>query len=148
MTDRLSVLKTLLLEGNLSTQEELREELLARKYEVTQSTISRDLRRLGAIKGSDSEGRTIYRLSDDSASPPVPEAVAQGLHDLVISCEENGAMIIIHTTPGSASLIARHLDSQRPDDILGTIAGDDTIFVAPRHLRDIGRTLARIREAI
>lgn len=145
--DRLSVLKSLLLEGNLSTQEELREELMARKFEVTQSTISRDLRRLGAIKGSDADGRTIYRLSEDSASPLVPETVAQGLKDLVLSIDDNGAMIVIHTTPGSASLVARHLDSRKPGNLLGTIAGDDTIFVAPKNLSAIKSTLESIRNS-
>ena len=145
--DRLSVLKMLLLEAKLSTQEELREELLARKLEVTQSTISRDLKRLGAIKGSDQDGRTIYRLSEESASPPVPETVAQGLKDLVLSIEDNGSIVVINTTPGSASLIARHLDSRSNENILGTIAGDDTIFVAPKNIREIRQTLQSIRDS-
>jgi transcriptional regulator of arginine metabolism len=145
--DRLSVLKSLLLEGKQSTQEELREELLMRQFEVNQSTISRDLKRLGAIKGSDAEGRTIYKLSEESASPLVPENIAQGLKDLVLSIEDNGSLIVIHTTPGSASLIARHLDSRKPANILGTIAGDDTIFVAPRNNKEIHVTLEKIRNS-
>lgn len=143
-SDRLSILKKLLLEGNLSTQEELREELIARKFEVNQSTISRDLKRLGAIKGSDAEGRTIYRLSEESASPLVPEAISKGLKDLVLSIEDNGSIIVINTTPGSASLVARHLDS-RTENILGTIAGDDTIFVAPQNIKEIKKTLSSIK---
>lgn len=129
--DRLSALRGILLDGKLSTQEELREELVRQKFDVTQSTVSRDLRRIGAIKTSDAEGRTMYRLAEESASPPVSAQMANSLRDLVLSIDENGFMVVINTTPGSASLVARHLDSRREGNILGTIAGDDTIFVAP-----------------
>src|SRR6185295_602564 len=60
---RLEALRELLSQGKLSTQDELREELQNRRFEVTQSTISRDLRRLGAVKAVDPDGRTVYRLS-------------------------------------------------------------------------------------
>ncbi|RYZ66637.1 MAG: arginine repressor [Proteobacteria bacterium] len=129
--DRLSALRGLLLEGKLSTQEELREELVRLDFDVTQSTVSRDLRRIGAMKVSDAEGRIIYRLAEESASPPVPAQMANNLRDLVLSIDENGFMVVVNTTPGSASLVARHIDSRREGTILGTIAGDDTIFVAP-----------------
>ena len=56
-------------------------------------------------------------------------------------------MIVIHTSPGSASLVARHLDINRPGGILGTIAGDDTIFVAPGKDISIKQTIAAIRES-
>ena len=61
--------------------------------------------------------------------------------------QDNGAMIVINTTPGSASLVARHLDSRGGENILGTIAGDDTIFVAPKKLSEIRQTLKAIRES-
>ena len=146
--DRLSALRGLLLEGKLSTQEELREELVRLKFDVTQSTVSRDLRRIGAIKVSDAEGRTIYRLAEESASPPVPAQMANSLRDLVLSIEENGFMIVVNTTPGSASLVARHLDSRRDGNIMGTIAGDDTIFVAPGKGIKTTRLVQEIEDAL
>ena len=115
---RLEVLRELLSQGALSTQDELREELEARKFEVTQSTISRDLRRLGAVKTLDTQGRTVYRLSMEPVAP-VPTA---SVRDLVLSILTNGSIIVIRTLPGSASLVAVHLDRVRPDGILGTIA--------------------------
>ncbi|MDR3606996.1 MAG: arginine repressor [Oligoflexia bacterium] len=142
---RLEALRQLLSQGKLSTQDELREELEAKKFQVTQSTISRDLRRIGAVKGTAPDGRTVYRLSGD-LSAPVP--VANGsLRDLVKTIESNGSMIVIHTLSGSASLVALHLDRVRPGDILGTLAGDDTIFIAPRSVKKIKETIALIERS-
>lgn len=144
---RLHALRELLLEGKLSTQDELREELERRDFSVTQSTISRDLKRIGAIKTTDSQGRTVYRLSDD-LSPPVPAPVANSLRDLVAAIKSNGNIIVLNTTPGSASLVARHLDAHRPGGIIGTIAGDDTIFVAPASVKEIRATIEAIENSL
>lgn len=130
---RLLALRGLLEKEQTSTQEELREQLERKGFEVTQSTVSRDLRRMGAIKMTDADGRTVYRLAGEAAPP----SAATGLANLVIGLRENGAMIVVHTTPGSASLIARHIDQMRSAGVLGTIAGDDTIFVAPQSLKDL-----------
>lgn len=125
--DRLNILREILIEGSLSTQEELREKLRKQKFMVNQSTISRDLRRLGAVRTTDPAGRVVYKLSEEF----VPPVTSTSLTNLVLDIEDNGSIIVIHTSAGSASLVARHLDSLRPAGILGTIAGDDTIFVAP-----------------
>ncbi len=140
---RLTALRRLLEQGELSTQDELREELERLKFVVTQSTISRDLRRIGAVKAIDSEGQTVYRLPGEAPMP----VVGNSLRDLIIDIRSNGTMIVIHTPPGSASLIARHLDQTRPAGILGTIAGDDTIFVAPASVKEINSTLQAIEES-
>jgi transcriptional regulator of arginine metabolism len=124
--NRLSALKKLLNQGNLSTQSDLQGKLEKLGYFVTQSTISRDLRRLGAVKTVNGEGQTVYRLREGGSAT----SQTSSLSDLVISITSNGMLIVIHTFPGSASLIARHLDQVRPGGILGTLAGDDTIFVA------------------
>ena len=135
---RLNALRKLLSGGEISTQEDLVEELNRQHFQVTQSTISRDLRRLGAIKVSDNTGRIVYRLPDDVISPPVSSS---GLKGLLQDIQLNGTMIVLHTTPGSASLVARHLDQTKPEGILGTIAGDDTIFVAPASMKKIEQTM-------
>lgn len=132
---RLSALRKLLSQEKMSTQDELREELESLHFKVTQSTISRDLRRLGAIRAVDSDGRTVYRLPEETQTPP-PTSGSR-LEDMILDIHHNGSIIVIHTTPGSASLIARHLDHAKPGGILGTIAGDDTIFVAPPSARNV-----------
>ncbi len=145
VSERLNVLKKILESGKNSSQEEIREMLEAKGHDVNQSTISRDLKKLGAIKGTDNKGRTTYRLSEI-----VLEAnfVAQSLGDLILNITHNDSLIVIQTTPGSASLIARQLDIARPAGILGTIAGDDTIFIAPSKEISIKQTIAAIRNSL
>jgi len=143
---RLAALRRLLETGAASTQDELREQLEAQGFEVTQSTISRSLRKLGAIKTVDESGQTIYRLA--AVEPILPPAVQTSISDLVLDITNNGSIIVIKTPPGSASLIARHLDHYRPEGILGTIAGDDTIFVAPTSIQTIDDTERAIRNSL
>lgn len=138
---RLDSLRKLLGQGTLSTQDELREKLERMHFVVTQSTVSRDLRKLGAIKAVDPDGRTVYRLASEETLAPLPTS---SLADLILDIRSNGSMIVIQTSPGSASLIARHLDHTKPGGILGTIAGDDTIFVAPASAREINSTIREI----
>ena len=136
---RAAALYEILAKGDLSTQEEFVEELRAQKFDVTQSTVSRDLRRLGAIKATGPGGTVVYRLPKEQ--PALPPVVSSGLKGLLMDISHNGSMIVIHTSPGSTSLVARHLDSVKPRGILGTIAGDDTIFVAPASVREIQATI-------
>ena len=141
---RLEELRGLLKQGTLSTQDELREKLERLEFSVNQSTISRDLRKLGAVKALDPDGRTVYRLPDEELEP----VVSSGLEDHVRGIEHNGTMIVIQTLIGSASLVARHLDRTRPAGILGTIAGDDTIFVAPSSKKAIAITVRELEEVL
>ncbi len=142
--ERLVALRELLEREQASTQEELREELERRDFEVNQSTISRDLRRLGAIKQTDADGQTTYRLSSD----PHPAGLVGGLGNLIRGVYHNGAMIVILTDSGAASLIARQVDALRSDDVLGTIAGDDAIFVAPVSIKKIDKITKALEEAL
>ncbi len=143
---RLEVLRQLLSSGAAGTQDELRETLEKQGFPVTQSTISRDLRRLGAIKTVDDNGRTVYRFP--SAGPVTAPAGRTALGDLILDITHNGMIIVVKTTVGSASLIAAHIDHYRPGGILGTIAGDDTIFVAPASAAAIRPTIDEIRKSL
>lgn len=144
VSERLNALRKILESGKNSTQEELRDMLDSKGHDVNQSTISRDLRKIGAIKGTDNKGRTVYRLSEMSGEATF---VNQSMGDLILNITHNDSMIVIQTSPGSASLVARHLDMNKPANILGTIAGDDTIFVAPSKDHTIKHTIAAIRES-
>ncbi len=143
---RLQALRKLLVKEEASTQDELREELEKLDYEVNQSTISRDLRKLGAIKMLDTSGRTVYRLAEEMA----PVRAPSGLGALITDIEHNGSMIVVHTSPGSASLVARQIDQLRGTSggVLGTIAGDDTVFVCPRKAREIEILMKRIERTL
>ncbi len=143
---RLEVLQQLLREGSASTQDELCKALKQKKFHVTQSTISRDLRRIGAMKTLNSDGETVYVLPGTSAST-LPPPVSHSLGHLLLDIQANESMIVLHTSPGSASLVARHLDSMRSYlGTLGTIAGDDTIFIAPASTKQIPALIKKIKE--
>jgi transcriptional regulator of arginine metabolism len=125
MNDRIEILRKLLAEGKLSTQDELRMKLERARFKVTQSTISRDLRRIGAVRAVDHEGNTVYRLPD--AAEAVTATVSP---EIVLNVQANDNLVVIHTVPGGAHMVARHIDMRRSSEFLGTIAGDDTVFVA------------------
>ena len=78
--ERLDFLKDILTSGFVGTQDELCDKLSRQGYDVTQSTISRDLRRLGAVKAIDEEGRTVYRFTADTAPPVRNSALARNDH--------------------------------------------------------------------
>jgi transcriptional regulator of arginine metabolism len=116
----------LLRERNIATQDELLRALRAEGFAATQATLSRDLARLGARRAAEPGGGTRYELS--------PEERRDGLDALgrlVASVSCNGSMVVVRTHPGSAAAVARAVDLARLPDLLGTIAGDDTVFIAP-----------------
>lgn len=142
---RLHALRELLRQGQASTQDDLGVALRQKKFDVTQSTISRDLRRIGAIKTTNNEGQIVYRLPEEQHSLPLN--VSHSLGGLLMDIQFNEAMVVLHTSPGSASLVARHIDSMRSAlGILGTIAGDDTIFIAPASTKKISSLIKKIKE--
>lgn len=143
--ERLTVLRQLIREGEASTQEDLCESLKKRKFDVTQSTVSRDLRRIGAIRTTNTDGEIIYKMPEDHQS--LPPRVMVSLDGFLTDIEHNESMIVIHTTAGSASLIARHLDGQKNDlGILGTLAGDDTIFIVPVSVKKMSTVIQNIKD--
>jgi len=119
--DRRRVLRQVLQAGTANTQSELLAELEAHEFPTTQPVISRDLRAIGAVK---SEGK--YSL-------PTEERITrlQTLRALLRSAQMAGPhLVVVVCEPGAASAIARALEAEVDLDLLGTVAGDDTIFVA------------------
>ena len=109
----------------IGTQEELLDALRRAGFRATQATLSRDLARLGARRAS-RPGGSLYELPEAS---PADELAA--LRGLVSAVTANHSLVVIRTHPGSAPAIARAIDLARIPEVLGTIAGDDTVFVAP-----------------
>lgn len=145
--ERLKTLKELIRGGEATTQDDLVKALRKRKFDVTQSTVSRDLRRIGAVRSTDLEGNIVYLLAD--GQQVLPPEVSEDLGVLVRNIEANESMIVLHTTAGAASLVARYIDSMRSYlEILGTLAGDDCIFVVPASTKKISGVLKRIREEL
>jgi transcriptional regulator of arginine metabolism len=128
--------------GTLSSQEELAERLSGLGFAVTQATISRDLDQIGAMKVRRA-GQLSYALPDQVQPAPGPR-LATLLRDFVRSIDTAANLIVIKTPPGSAHLIGVALDQSEYPEIVGTICGDDTIFVAtasPETAAELGTKL-------
>lgn len=129
---------------HVSTQEDICANLRKVGLNVNQVRVSRILHKIGAIKLNEN-GKVIYRLPNHLASIAV--SPNDSLKHLILKMSHNESMIIIHTSPGSAQLVAHLLDHKRQEiDILGTVAGDDTIFIAPKSLKNIKSIFKRIYE--
>jgi transcriptional regulator of arginine metabolism len=138
---RRAQIRELIASRAVATQEELRELLAGRGHDVTQATLSRDLAQLGARRAAQPGGGTAYELPN---APPVLPLYS----DLVRAVDDNGTLVVIHTAPGAAQVVASALDRAKPADVLGTIAGDDAIFVAPVRGVSAGRLARRVRELV
>ncbi|MGL4858772.1 MAG: transcriptional regulator ArgR [Enterobacteriaceae bacterium] len=127
--DFIKAFKTLLNEERCSSQSEIVQALREEGFDhVNQSKISRLLTRFGAVRTRNAKMEMVYCLPTELSVP----AAGSPLKNLVLNVEYNEALIVIHTSPGAAQLIARLLDSLgRSEGILGSIAGDDTIFTTP-----------------
>lgn len=138
-------LRELLLDGSAGTQEDLCLALEALGYEANQSKVSRLLRKIGAVKGKNEFGQIVYRLPQEPA--PLPPSCQ--LSGLVLDIVANETSIVVTTSPGCASMIARILDHQkRQCEILGTIAGDDTILVIPKFIKQIESSFQSIKAVL
>jgi transcriptional regulator of arginine metabolism len=130
----------------IRTQQELAAALRERGFRTTQATISRDVAELGLIKVS-REGTQAYALP-----PRLVEAEISGedrlgklFRDLPVEIREAGLLLVIRTLPGSAHAIAAALDRARWPEVAGSIAGDDTLFVAFTDRGSLGRVKRRLQ---
>lgn len=131
---------------HVATQAELGELLRARGFDVTQATLSRDLAKLRARRVSLPDGGTAYELDGFPARTEAP-AQLLAMANLVLGIKDGAAMVVVHTRPGVAPAVAALVDQARLDSVIGTIAGDDTIFIVPER-RVSPRQLARRLDAM
>ena len=141
---RRQAIRELIRATAVSTQEQLRELLAEQGFEATQATLSRDLARLGARHVTRPDGGAVYELEEAKVPPPNDPVVA--LAGIVRTIAENGSLVVIHTQPGAAQAVARSIDMARFEELLGTLAGDDTIFLAPARGASARKLCSRLKE--
>jgi len=128
---RQTAIRALLREQKIQTQEELAEALRSRGFRVTQATVSRDMKEMHLIKASDEEGG--YRYAEPEAGwNGTNERQIRLLRDCIVKSEAAGQMIVVKTMSGSAGTAAEALDSLELQGVVGSIAGDNTIFLVAR----------------
>lgn len=140
--DLVKAFRALLKEEKLSSQGEIVQALQDEGFEnINQSKISRMLTKYGAVRIRNAKMEMVYCLPSEFG---VPTATSP-LKNLILDVDYNDALVVIHTSPGAAQLLARLLDSiGKSEGILGTIAGDDTIFTTPAR----GFSVEQLYEAI
>ena len=142
--ERQAVILELVQAGPISSQEELRRLLAGRGWEVTQATLSRDLRDLGLARVTTEEGvRYVVpeALADDS-SPALDATLGQFLD----SIDGVSELIVLHTLPGGAQPVAEAIDAEAWPEVLGTIGGENTILVVCRSTEARAQVMKRLRE--
>jgi transcriptional regulator of arginine metabolism len=133
--DRLEALRMIISSQELGSQDELLEALKKEGFRLTQATLSRDLKQLKVAKAATMRGNYVYVLPNETMYKRV--STPRSVHEMMqvpgfMSINFSGNMGVIRTRPGYASSIAYNIDNSHIDEILGTIAGDDTIFIVIR----------------
>jgi transcriptional regulator of arginine metabolism len=123
-------ISSLLEEQSVTSQTQLVELLEAEDIVATQATVSRDLDELGAIKVRVPGGETVYAIPEHPVDRIAPQDhLRRVMGDWVADVASSGNIVMLRTPPGSAHVVASALDRAGIEDILGTVAGDDTLLV-------------------
>lgn len=139
-SERIQLIKKIISEEVISNQDELQIRLQEHDCEITQATLSRDLKALHVTKVNDADSGYIYKLpGNGDAKSPVNGELFQGsfLAGGVLGIDFSGNLSVVKTMPGYASGVALMIDKTNSNELLGTIAGDDTILLIMRE--GIGR---------
>jgi len=134
-SQRIQMIKTIISEQIISSQDDLQIRLLELGCDVTQATLSRDLKSLQVMKVSDVKSGYIYRLADIGPVNQQSNSETSRLDflaDGVVGIEFSANLGVIRTLPGYANSVAIMIDKANPFEILGTVAGDDTILLIMR----------------
>lgn len=113
----------------IESQAQLRRLLTHTGHDVTQATISRDLEAIGATKVRDGDVPR-YRIQDPAEVRRSRSALTSAVNEFVESVTATGPLVVLHVPPGAAHLVAAKIDAAGMPGVLGTVAGDDTVFIA------------------
>ena len=125
------LIRQLLEQQQLDSQESLVAQLAEAGHVVTQATVSRDLASLGAVKLKNRDGQEYYGIPEHPSASPSP-SLSRLLQQFVVAIESSGNLAVILTSPGGSGPVAAAIDDARLESALATIAGDDTILVVAR----------------
>lgn len=142
--ERHQAILDLIKNRRVRNQEELRRLLARRGVRVTQATLSRDLRELRVVKAPHADGQTYYALPSE-AEEEIP-ALDRLLPHLLVAIDGVQNLLVVRTQLGGAQTVAEAIDWEEWPEVVGTIAGDDTIFILLRTSKDRAAITRRLRE--
>ena len=141
---RLQAIRSIIESSVIETQEDLAKALTNTGYQVTQATVSRDIRELGLGKVRLPDGRQKYAVMSSTEHGETDRFV-RVMKEALISMDQAQNILVIKTVSGMAMAVATALDALKFHEIVGCIAGDDTIMVAVRTVDDTTRLIAKIQ---
>lgn len=144
---RQALIREIVENQSIQTQEELAEALRAHGMVVTQATVSRDIKELHLLKVLAEDGGYRYATMDKSEQG-MNDRLIHMLADSVLDMQSANNLIVIHTLAGSAHVAGEAVDSLKWPEVLGTIAGDNTILVVVRSNEEVDTVLRRFRGII
>ncbi len=130
--DRQSLILEIISEADIETQNQLMEKLLDRGIKSTQATLSRDIKELRLIKELSPQGVYRYTVPPRDESADHDNKLRKIFRECVVRVDKAQNLIVIHTLPGLANAAASAIDNMADESVAGTIAGDDTVFLAMR----------------
>ncbi len=144
MNGRQEKILDIIINKSIETQEELTSELKKEGFDVTQATVSRDIRKMKLTKVADAFGRLRY-VAYSETNEDLDEKYIRILKDGFISMDNAQNILVIKTVSGMAMAVAAALDHIKFGEIVGSIAGDDTIMCAIRSVEDVANVMSRLR---
>ncbi len=145
---RHNLILKLIEEEPIETQKELSDMLRDAGYMVTQATVSRDIKELRLVKALDQAGRYRYMVASSDAGNEFSTRFRNIFRESVVRIDHAGHMVVIKTLTGVASAAAAAIDNMNPPHIVGSLAGDDTIFLVMRDEKHAGEFCDAIREML
>ncbi|MDY4921239.1 MAG: arginine repressor [Phascolarctobacterium sp.] len=139
-------IKEIIDNHKIETQEDLASALRNEGIDVTQATVSRDIKELMLVKVPDANGHYHYAYPKEHSMMLTTERLERTFHDSIVNIRANECMVVIHSLPGTAQAVGFALDYMKWPEILGTIAGDDTVFVALENKAGVLSLLKRLQE--
>ncbi len=141
-------IKEIIDNNTIETQEDLAAALRREGIDVTQATVSRDIKELMLVKEPDADGNYRYTYPKDHSAMLTFGRLEKTFRNSILSVKASESLVIVHTLPGAGQAVAYAIDYMKWPEILGTIAGDDTVFVAPDKKVDIPILIGRLKEHI
>jgi len=128
----------------VSSQDELRRRLAHLHFRVTQATLSRDLHELGLVKTSEGYRQLATAAEDSHAMPPL----ARALREFLLDIRPAQNLVVLKTPPSGAQPLAAALDAERWSEVLGTVAGDDTVLIITATRQAAAKLRQRIEDLL
>lgn len=138
-------IREIIEQGNIETQEELAEALRKRNIDVTQATVSRDIKELMLVKVPTGNGHSRYALPERKTPLFNEEQMARLFREFVTSLNASENILVIKTLPGAAGIVATAMDHAEWPEIIGTVAGDDTLLAVVKPMEMAGDVMEKLR---